>query len=271
MSTTSVYTPSGLEILTLEGNLSKDGHPILFIHGFSAGAWMFEMNYFGFFSTRGHPVYALNLRGHGGSFGQDQLSRASLNDFYQDVTEAVDFVAKTAGRPPVLIGHSMGGVLTQKYIETHALPAAVIMSMGDVSIGMKHFMRWCMTHYFWLTLGMMVSGNSRKFFGKTRIQRAVLLAPNDHLDDQTIGKFIAQPGSEVVFKDLQRIKLTDCPRTTKTLLIAGDRDPIAPVRAIQSLSERYRCEHKIIDNKSHDLMLSSGWEKTAQYIINWLV
>ena len=270
MSTTSMYTPSGLEILTGQGVRSEKTHPVLFVHGFSAGAWMFEMNYFGFFRTQGYQVYALNLRGHGGSTGKEQLAMTSLNDFFQDVVEVVGFVTEVAGQRPILIGHSMGGVLTQQYIEQHELPAAVIMSMGEVRAGIQHFMKWCMANYFWLTLSMMISGKSRKLFGKASVQRSVLLTPDDKLDDHIIDRFVTQPGSETVFRDLQKIHLTGNPRTTNVLLVAGDRDPIAPVRAVTSLSERYGCEYQIITNKSHDLMLSSGWEKAAQTITDWL-
>ncbi len=70
----------------------------------TSGAWIWE-HFLGFFAARGYPAYAVSLRGHGGSEGD--LAVASFEDYVDDVETA----AKAIGSEPVLVGHSMGGLV----------------------------------------------------------------------------------------------------------------------------------------------------------------
>ena len=44
----------------------------------------------------------------------------SIADYVDDVAAVIDWL----GEKPVLIGHSMGGFIIQKYLERHTVPAA---------------------------------------------------------------------------------------------------------------------------------------------------
>ncbi len=82
-----------------------DGDPILFCHGFgqTRAAWTSTARRL---AEAGHRCVSVDLRGHGGS---DWLESGdySMNQFRNDL------VAVTAwlGRPPILVGASMGGLL----------------------------------------------------------------------------------------------------------------------------------------------------------------
>lgn len=69
------------------------------------------------FSSRGASVYALDHRGHGRSSGLrgHAPSQAALVD---DVDRAVTLAGRE-GRKPVLVGHSMGGVIAIAYALAH--------------------------------------------------------------------------------------------------------------------------------------------------------
>ena len=53
--------------------------PMLMVHGIMGGSWYFA-KWLEFFATRGHPAYALNLRGHHGSRPVDDFGRVSVMD-----------------------------------------------------------------------------------------------------------------------------------------------------------------------------------------------
>jgi alpha-beta hydrolase superfamily lysophospholipase len=58
------------------------------------------------------------------------------------------------------------------------------------------------------------------------------------------------------------------------LFIGGGSDNIFPPRLTQNIAERYRDEDsridiKIFENKSHFICGEPGWEKVADYILNW--
>jgi pimeloyl-ACP methyl ester carboxylesterase len=96
--------------------------PILFIHGILAGPWYFE-NYQRFFAERGYPSFALSLRGRPGSRRVENIGRVPLEEFVSDALE----VARSIGRP-IVVGHSMGGLLAQRLAEEGVTDTVVLLA-----------------------------------------------------------------------------------------------------------------------------------------------
>lgn len=102
----------------------RRGPPLLFVHGAYAAAWCWDEHFLPYFSDSGFPVCAVSLRGHGGSEGGDRLALTSLDHYVEDVTRAVESMDEA----PVLIGHSMGGLVVQRYLAGATAPGAVLMA-----------------------------------------------------------------------------------------------------------------------------------------------
>src|SRR5689334_10517680 len=85
--------------------------PVLFVHGYFATATVFTA-WLPFFAARGVPAFAVNLRGRAGSRMSSDLGRASIDDFVDDAST----VAHSLGTP-VVVGHSMGGLIAQRLAE----------------------------------------------------------------------------------------------------------------------------------------------------------
>jgi alpha-beta hydrolase superfamily lysophospholipase len=106
--------------------LSKKGS-MLFVHGVchDANCWN---NYLDYFAGIGYDTYALSLRGHGRSEGQDHLDEWGLSDYVTDVIKVI----LSIGEKPIVVGHSMGGAILQKLIGEHEenLKAAVLLAPG---------------------------------------------------------------------------------------------------------------------------------------------
>ncbi len=81
------------------------GTPILFYHGVGGAAWSWEPQVAAL-ATRRH-CFVWEARGHGLAHG---VADAGLGDYYADADEALDAVVARGG-PPILVGHSMGGLL----------------------------------------------------------------------------------------------------------------------------------------------------------------
>ncbi|MEQ1753338.1 MAG: alpha/beta fold hydrolase [Micropepsaceae bacterium] len=87
------------------------GRPsLLFIHGGFHGAWCWDEYLLPWFAERGWETHALSLRGHGESDGRGKIRSWTLDDYTNDV----ETVLKQIGKPCVLIGHSLGGVIAQR-------------------------------------------------------------------------------------------------------------------------------------------------------------
>ncbi|MCK7510983.1 MAG: lysophospholipase [Desulfobacterales bacterium] len=96
---------------------AKNGNkstPILFIHGAWHGAWCWEEYFLPYFASKGYDAYALSLRGHGNSEGREGLRWWSISDYVDDVSQIVGQIHKI----PILVGHSMGGLIVQKYLQS---------------------------------------------------------------------------------------------------------------------------------------------------------
>ena len=96
--------------------------PLLFIHGILGGPWYFE-GYQRFFAERGYPSHALSLRGRPGSRPVADIGRVSLEEFVTDALE----VARAIGRP-IIVGHSMGGLIAQRLAEEGVSDTVVLLS-----------------------------------------------------------------------------------------------------------------------------------------------
>jgi pimeloyl-ACP methyl ester carboxylesterase len=100
----TVETPKGTRVRVLEAG-PEDGQPVLFLHGV---AGLLEEHTFLERLAEHHRVVAPELPGYGESSGEELLE--DMLDFALhgwDVVEAVGL----GGSRPVLIGHSMGGMI----------------------------------------------------------------------------------------------------------------------------------------------------------------
>jgi pimeloyl-ACP methyl ester carboxylesterase len=112
-----------LGIISKAPSNGKYPTPLLFIHGALHGAWCWDAHFLDYFARHGFAAYAINLRGHGNSEGREKLRMTRIADFVEGVKNAV----RQLPSPPILIGHSMGGYIIQKYLEDHTSPGAVLL------------------------------------------------------------------------------------------------------------------------------------------------
>ena len=118
---TSDARRSALELHQRSPAVDDGRPPLLFVHGLGHGAWCWE-HWLGAAADAGYPAYAVSLRGHGGSPGR--LRTARLGEYVDDVVAT----AESLPRPPVLVGHSLGGLVVQRALARYAARAAVLVS-----------------------------------------------------------------------------------------------------------------------------------------------
>jgi pimeloyl-ACP methyl ester carboxylesterase len=101
-------TPSsGLEVVERRATTGPERPSLLFVHGLGHGAWCWE-HWQSAAADAGYSSSAVSLRGHGGSPGRLRTSR--LGQYADDVIE----VAMSLPAPPVIVGHSMGGLVAMR-------------------------------------------------------------------------------------------------------------------------------------------------------------
>lgn len=80
--------------------------PVIFLHGVGGAAWSWRPQREALSSS--YRLFTWEARGHGSA---DPVADAGLADYYADAREALSHVCGDAG-PAVLVGHSMGGLLS---------------------------------------------------------------------------------------------------------------------------------------------------------------
>ncbi|WP_238652216.1 alpha/beta hydrolase [Paenibacillus piscarius] len=99
--------------------------PLLLVHGAYTGSWMWS-KYIPHFIREGWTCYVMNLRGHYRSRVLD-MTRLTFEDYLEDIREVLYEVIAERGEAPIVIGFSMGGILSQKLAESEVLAGLVLM------------------------------------------------------------------------------------------------------------------------------------------------
>ena len=178
-----------LEVIARECAGESDRPPLLFVHGAGHGAWCWAEHFLDFFAEHGFDSYALSLRGHGKSGGRERLRWTSIADYVSDVEQ----VAAGLPREPVLVGHSLGGLVVQKYLEAHEAPAAVLLAPPSVRGLLGGALRTLREHP-WLSLQVLLSGTPRRLFATPELVRKFFFSPE--LGEEQVREYAARMGSE---------------------------------------------------------------------------
>ena len=130
-----------LEVIPKHPQTKTHSTPLLLVHGAWHGAWSWE-NFLPYFAEQGYEVHALSLRGHGNSEGRDGIRWYSTSNYIADVAQVV----RSLRPSPVLIAHSMGGYVVQKYLESHNAPAGVLLTSAPTTGIIGFLLRWLRRH-----------------------------------------------------------------------------------------------------------------------------
>lgn len=242
------------------------GPPLLFVHGMCHAAWCWEEHFLPWFARRGYPAFALSLRGHGGSVSRKPLRSLTLADYVADVTRVVD----TMPAPPVLIGHSMGGLVVQIYLEMRRHPAALLLASVPPHGMLPATLRFARRH-FRTFLHVNRTRSLYPLVATPERCRALLFSPD--LPDNRLARYHALMTDESyrAYWDGLGLHLPR-PRRIDTpigVMGAGD-DALVTVRENQRTAQVYGSEAIIVPEMAHDMMLDSGWERVADEILHWL-
>lgn len=256
----------GIEVLSCEPERRRHAAPLLFVHGAFAGAWVWDEHFLPWFAAQGFSAHALSLRGHGGSTGRERIDWLSVHDYVEDVAAAV----ADLGAAPVLIGHSMGGFVVQKYLEHHAVPAAVLMcSVPPQGLVAAQF------SLLFEKPGLMVEINRLLGGGDVALDvlREALFA--QEVSDETLRRYyrLMQPESQRAIWDMSMFGLPNLKAMHRPplLVLGAEKDVLIPPFLVQSTARTYGVGDRIFRGLGHGVMLEKDWQHVAETIRDWLV
>ena len=255
-----------LEIISKHPVGSRHPTPLLFVHGMLHGAWCWDVHFLDYFAQQGFTAHAVNLRGHGGSEGREKLRWTRLADYVDDVGSAV----RQLPGPPILIGHSMGGFIIQKYLEDHDVPGAVLLSSPPPA-GL---------------LGALVRIATRRPLVFARVNLTFSLLPviatpelareaflSAEVPDEQLRDYWKQMQDESYMALVDMVAL-DLPKPAKVktplLVLGAARDRMLEPAEIEATGRAYHTQAEIIPGVAHSSMLEPRWRTVAERILVWL-
>jgi pimeloyl-ACP methyl ester carboxylesterase len=256
-----------LELIDRRPAQASVSPPLLFVHGFWHGAWCWDEHVMPYLAGHGYDCHAVSLRGHGGSPGRERLRRTRIRDFVDDVVE-------TAGRltrEPVLVGHSMGGFVVQKYLERHSAAGAVLLASvpptgalrATLNVARRSpaaFLKVNLT----LRLGPLVSTPelARAHFFSASMPREHVEAHQRRLQDDSYLALL-----DLLVLDLVKTRRV---RRVPMLVLGASDDALMSPGQVRRTARAYGTQAEIFPDMAHDMMLEPGWKEVAERIAAWL-
>ncbi|OBI26638.1 alpha/beta hydrolase [Mycobacterium sp. E1386] len=254
----------------IERTPPRESHkpPVLFVHGAWHGAWCWDEHFLDFFADKGHRALALSLRGHGKSPALKSMRFCSIADFVADVATVADGLPE----PPVIVGHSMGGFVVQKYLESHDAAAAVLLASVPPN-GIRGFLARRFKRHPWYTAtGLARTRSLRGVGGTPELARETFFSQSHSGAD--VARYTAELCEEYALKIALDMLWLDRPRphlvSTPLLVLGAEDDVCFTTREVRATAAAYDTEAEIFPKMSHDMMLDPGWRAVAERIHAWL-
>lgn len=243
---------------------TKEKETVLFVHGAWHGAWCWEKHFVKQFLDRGYRSITFNLPKHDEPGDTSGINKLSLNDYVEALKKEVDKLDV----PPIIIGHSMGGLVLQKYLETATCKKAVLLASIPPSGVLQTTINFLTRSYAYASLmtlnlyGLVNTTVKAKWaFFSEELPQKELQEYTDRLCGESYRVFVKMLFPNVKLNHHLKIPM---------LVIGGREDNIFTVREHELTAKKYAADLIIIDKVAHDMMLDINQEKVSTAILNWI-
>lgn len=224
------------------------------------------------FEGAGYPVTTPCLRFHDKNPPPAALGTTGLTDYAADLTDEI----KALKAPPVLVGHSMGGLLAQILASRLKVAALILLAPSPP---------WGVPPTTLFEIGAAQAMHLHPGYWNMILQpnRDVALAHSldklpRHMRDAVYERLVPESG-RATFEimnwglDLNHASGVDADHVTAPLLfLTGSEDRINPPSTVARSAALYgsRATAEVLDGMGHWLIGEPGWEKLADRALAWL-
>ncbi|KAK7340964.1 hypothetical protein VNO77_21683 [Canavalia gladiata] len=278
--------PSGLsmEVIVHKGSVAvaDKNPPLVFVHGSYHASWCWAEHWLPFFSSSGYDCYALSLLGQGESDDPSDSVAGTLETHARDIA---DFIYRNMSSPPVLLGHSFGGLIIQYYVSNIAsdkikedlypkLRGAVLVCSVPPSGNGGLVWRYIFTKPI-AAFKVTRSLAAKAFQTSLSLCKETFFSAT--MEDHVVKRYqeLMKESSRMPLFDLRKLNASlpvpsveNCP--LEILVLGAKDDFIVDAEGLKETAKFYGVSPVSVEAIAHDMMLDVSWEKGAQVILSWL-
>jgi len=258
----------GIERIVYRPRNRRFETPILMQHGMWHGAWCWHL-WQELLAAWGWESHAFSLPGHAGSPVQRPIALCTL-DYYLAFLKAE---VNRFPQRPVLMGHSMGGALTQWYLRHVGddLPAAVLVapwvSHAAFRDGLFRFLRLdplgCLMMMGYWTSAPLVRNPERA--ARALISERAVYSPQElHERLGPESAIVLYQHNPPFWSPAQHVQ-------TPMLWLAAEEDALIGEPAQRRSAAHYSADYVVVEEAGHNLMMEHNYRQTAEVIRDWLI
>ncbi len=244
--------------------------PLLFVHGMWGWHWAWS-NFVDLFSDAGYDCYAIDLYGHGPAWNNQERVNVSLEKYVAEVKAAVEFISeRNTNAPPIIIGHSMGGLVVQKAVESLANQVGgmvLISSAAPRGIFALPPLR---------TLFILLRYLVRSLFmpeilpGVKALSYMVFHLVSGEELKMALERYVAEFSRAYRQLVTCSVPVDSSKITCPVLVIGAGRDRMVKPRTNRLLAQKYGAELRIFAENAHWLIREPGWPEPGETISAWI-
>ena len=240
---------------------------VIMVHGAFCGGWCFD-KFRRPFESAGYTVAAPDLPGHG-SRRPDGVAGLSVRHYAQDVAQQV----RACQAPPVLIGHSMGGLVALLAAVQAPVRALIMLApsppWGVVGSAMEVA----------ASVGLSSEGAywTREIQPDSRVMATMSLDRTPKREHRAVISRLGPESGRALYEiinwwaDPTMASLVPPGGLRRpTLVLGGAEDRIHPPSTLAQVALRTGAKMRIFDRMSHWLVGEPGWRDVAGACLDWL-
>lgn len=216
-----------------------------------------------YLQTNDFNVITYDLKGHGKSFGK----RGSINsykEYLKDLSELVSY-AKKKTKKVYLIGHSLGGVITNLYVLKYGnVDGVIISSSPTFYLPAIEKIKYFPFKYFL---------RNKKMY--TNFKDSRLLNNNNYVKDvYDLEYYYFNIGHEVLYKGIKYLNKNFDKYLTPVLFIHSKSDELVDYKHSENIYKKISSKDKniiLLDKSYHNIFNDIEKELVYKNILDWLV